>query len=139
MGRPPGKSRASPASVSATTTTISTTMDDSQGQQPGEEPAAGQQPQIDLSDIAAQLQSLQSMVAQQQGVIEAQRSQVAELQGMVVQRPPQQQQQQGPTVIGRASPPDARNQSPFEAQRVAVFLDRRMKGMYDARFHSTHA
>lgn len=95
-----------------------------------------EQPQPQLADVTAQLEGLKAMMTQQQQFIQMQHAQLEELKSAVARQAAISEPVQ--PALGAPAQLPSRASSPFEAQRIA-FGDRRLKGMYDARFHSTHA
>ncbi|PNW85350.1 hypothetical protein CHLRE_03g182300v5 [Chlamydomonas reinhardtii] len=96
---------------------------------------------LTLSDLALQVHQLRCLVQTQQDIIYSQKAKIEQLTETV-----QEEIQRGrplPTVPPPATssmdgmPPPPRAISPFAMQAVG-YGDRRLAGLYDARFHSTH-
>ncbi|KXZ56778.1 hypothetical protein GPECTOR_1g700 [Gonium pectorale] len=107
------------------------------------EMVSGQGSACTVEDLATQVQALQSLVQAQQDILYSQKAQIEQLTQTLreeLQRSNGGSGRSSPSVAASADEPtEPRKQlTPFELQRVG-YGDRRLQGLYDARFHSTHS
>lgn len=89
---------------------------------------------IEVDILRRQVHELKSLVNEQQSVLAQQQAAIEQLRESLDQKP---------ATISVQAPPEIKSWAPpvrpFDAQRYASYGDRRLYGLYDARFHSTRS